>query len=85
MPNRVFSVFCLWIIYFLTNFDESILYKILYMLYANPILNGSYCVQNISRTKWDNTQNFKFFLAHLAKGNVSFCHHLASVVRRLLL
>ena len=21
-----------------------------------------------------------FFLAHLAKGNVSFCHHLASVV-----
>ena len=23
------------------------------------------------------------FLAHLAKGNVSFCHHLASVVRRL--
>jgi hypothetical protein len=25
-----------------------------------------------------------FFLAHLAKGNVSFCHHLASVVRRLL-
>ena len=24
------------------------------------------------------------FLAHLAKGNVSFCHHLASVVRRLL-
>ena len=23
-------------------------------------------------------------LAHLAKGNVSFCHHLASVVRRLL-
>ena len=21
------------------------------------------------------------FLAHLAKGNVSFCHHLASVVR----
>jgi hypothetical protein len=25
-----------------------------------------------------------FFLAHLAKGNVSFCHHLASVVRRPL-
>jgi hypothetical protein len=24
------------------------------------------------------------FLAHLAKGNVSFCHHLASVIRRLL-
>jgi hypothetical protein len=25
-----------------------------------------------------------YFLAHLAKGNVSFCHHLASVVRRPL-
>jgi len=25
-----------------------------------------------------------YFLAHLAKGNVSFCHHLASVVRPLL-
>jgi hypothetical protein len=25
------------------------------------------------------------FLAHLAKGNVSFCHHLASVVRRFFL
>jgi hypothetical protein len=24
------------------------------------------------------------FLAHLAKGNMSFCHHLASVVRRPL-
>ena len=26
----------------------------------------------------------KCLLAHLAKGNVSFCYHLASVVRRLL-
>jgi len=25
-----------------------------------------------------------FFLAHLVKGHVSFCHHLASVVRRKL-
>jgi hypothetical protein len=25
-----------------------------------------------------------FFLAHLAKGKVSFCHHLASVIRRPL-
>jgi hypothetical protein len=24
------------------------------------------------------------FLAHLAKGNVSFCHHLSSVIRRPL-
>ena len=26
----------------------------------------------------------RWFLAHLAKGNVSFCHHLASVVWRPL-
>ena len=25
-----------------------------------------------------------FFLAHLAKGHVSFCHHLTSIVRRKL-
>ena len=28
--------------------------------------------------------DYHYFLAHLAKGNVSFCHHLASVVRRPL-
>ena len=28
---------------------------------------------------WVNT-----FLVHLAKGNVSFCYHLASIIRRLL-
>ena len=28
--------------------------------------------------------NLFFFLAYLAKDNVSFCHHLASVVRRPL-
>ena len=26
---------------------------------------------------------YKSFLAHLAKGNVSFCHHLAFIIRRL--
>jgi hypothetical protein len=26
-------------------------------------------------------QNLNFLLAHIAKGKVSFCHHLASVVR----
>jgi hypothetical protein len=33
--------------------------------------------------RWDpiNRFNPSTFLAHLAKGNVSFCHHLASVVR----
>ena len=30
------------------------------------------------------TQQIFKFLAHLAKGNVSFCHHLASVVCRML-
>jgi hypothetical protein len=29
-------------------------------------------------------KSFFVFLAHLAKGNVSFCHHLAFVVRRTL-
>ena len=29
------------------------------------------------------TKNRHSFLAHLAKGKVSFCHHLTSVVRRL--
>ena len=28
-----------------------------------------------------NTKSTDRFLAHLAKGNVNFCHHLASVVR----
>jgi hypothetical protein len=29
------------------------------------------------------TNRYFHFLAHLAKGNVRFCHHLASVVRWL--
>ena len=33
---------------------------------------------------WFTNVDIKFFLAHLAKGNVSFCHHLASVVCRPL-
>jgi hypothetical protein len=34
---------------------------------------------------WNRLVNFNtLFLAHLAKGNVSFCHHLASVVCRPL-
>jgi hypothetical protein len=34
---------------------------------------------------WFGNINAEFtFLAHLAKGQVSFCHHLASVVRRKL-
>ena len=34
--------------------------------------------------KWKSCTFFIGFLAHLAKGHVSFCHHLASVVRRKL-
>ena len=33
--------------------------------------------------KEDGSNRKVHFLAHLAKGKVSFCHHLASVVRRL--
>ena len=32
----------------------------------------------------ENSELNVTFLAHLAKGNVSFCHHLASGVRRPL-
>jgi hypothetical protein len=33
---------------------------------------------------WSDMSTHRLLLAHLAKGNVSFCHHLASVVRCLL-
>jgi hypothetical protein len=36
------------------------------------------------RWKWVNYDRDLFLLAHLAKGNVSFCHHLASDVCRPL-
>jgi hypothetical protein len=36
------------------------------------------CLQSEGRTSWLDVC-FIFFLAHLAKGNVSFCHHLSSV------
>jgi hypothetical protein len=32
----------------------------------------------------ENVKVYNCFLAHFAKGNVSFCHHLASIVRRQL-
>ena len=34
--------------------------------------------------RFDKYSRANSFLAHLAKGHVSFCHHLASVVRRKL-
>ena len=33
---------------------------------------------------WPNFCQLSLLLAHVAKGNVSFCHHLASVVCRPL-
>ena len=51
-------------------------------------LNSGYVMMSFDYT-WSHTINIEFillchsistFLAHLAKGNVSFCHHLASVV-----
>jgi hypothetical protein len=38
----------------------------------------------MSRSAHFCQNHFPLFLAHLAKGHVSFCHHLASVVRRKL-
>ena len=35
----------------------------------------------LDNKKASQTHSYKKFLAHLAEGNVSFCHHLASVVR----
>ena len=32
---------------------------------------------------FDNSDLIFIFLAHLAKGNMNFCHHLASVIRSL--
>jgi hypothetical protein len=41
-----------------------------------------YARSGIMLSLWFSPKNS--FLAHLAKGNVSFCHHLASVVHRPL-
>jgi hypothetical protein len=38
---------------------------------------------SFSRTLWVENRAVLPFLAHLAKGHVSFCHHLASIVVRL--
>ena len=40
---------------------------------------NSFCANVRENVKVNNC-----FLAHLAKGNMSFCHHLASIVRRQL-
>jgi hypothetical protein len=45
------------------------------------VIKYCYNCRNNSQIPYNNTNTF---LAHLAKGNVSFCHHLASVVCRPL-
>jgi hypothetical protein len=65
------------------------------MLYSNLLVvilscqwgQKQACQKNIGLHIADSiyfSSNFKAFLAHLAKGKVSFCHHLASVVCRPL-
>ena len=60
----------------------------------NPIFRGMFCTSDkgllgtlltfMYIIKWLRQKIvIMFFLAHLAQGNVSFCHQLASVVRRL--
>jgi hypothetical protein len=40
-------------------------------------------LENVEASKYLTFYICNSFLAHLAKGNVSFCHHLASVIHRL--
>jgi hypothetical protein len=85
------SVICTWRAYLSSDFDGGFVMNSL----GNPFQINAYC-SYLTITFFDikgtqrgggggggKYQNFNF-LAHLAKGNVSFCHHLASVVRRLL-
>jgi hypothetical protein len=51
-------------------------------LYRGPSIYASSSYQ-VSVDMVSKTFFCVTFLAHLAKGNVSFCHHLASVVRHL--
>ena len=56
----------------------SISYKVLNAIFVFP----DFCqLQNTIKT---NFGLWCSLIAHLAKGNVSFCHHLASVIRRTL-
>ena len=61
----------------LWKYLDIIFYSILFYSQQHKIL--LYCH---ARIIWDIFLVY-VFLAHVAKGNVSFCHHLASVVRRL--
>jgi hypothetical protein len=64
-------------------------------LYRGPSIDATYQISVHLGKRFQRRRFFKidlqvgihiliFFLVHLAKGNVSFCHHLASVVHRPL-
>ena len=59
-----------------------------YLLFQGEVLVKisdccSKCEKAQGKISIKNVCIFFHLLAHLAKGNVSFCHHLASVVRLL--
>jgi hypothetical protein len=54
-------------------------------LYREPSIVASYQVRLLWQSDLNLFRRSLVFLAQLAKGNVSFCHHLASVVHRLFL
>jgi hypothetical protein len=68
--NQFWQLVCQWT---KTRFQE--LFVILIHLFV---------LKQIDTRFFLNWTNFNLFLAHLAKGNVNFCHHLASVVCRPL-
>ena len=80
----VFSVFhCIWF--------ANLLYHINCIICSFHLESFMWLVKRLTCDFWFETSSVNevpnhspFFLAHLAKGNVSFCHHLASVVCRPL-
>jgi hypothetical protein len=59
-----------------------------YLHYLCIVVSNTYCVLfsfcfSSSCVPYVASFSGLSFLSHLAKGNVSFCHHLMSVVRRL--
>ena len=59
----------------------STIYWYLYMWIMFLIFESCYLYVNHVTYMWIMLQRY---LVHLAKGNVSFCHHLAAVIHRLL-
>jgi hypothetical protein len=57
------------------DFKKSANQKQVLLVVVMFVINGS------GRNEQSDIMESKLFLAHLSKGNVSFCHHSASVVR----